>query len=86
MRTWLLRLDVSDIFRNEDIPLRQRFAEIARRVRALNPLDSYLQEIAERIEDAQDVDEFDEAWDEFYDWADHERCWVETHSPQAVTR
>lgn len=79
MSAWRRSLDVSDIFRG-DAPFEERRDLMVRRVRALDPNeeDGELQDIADRLSDAETGDEWDGPWDEFYDWADWHRVWVRT--------
>lgn len=77
MSAWKGKLDVSDIFR-ADMPFEMRRDEMVRRVRRLDPNDALLDDIADGLGDSIDTDEWDCWWDEFYDWADHNRVWVIT--------
>lgn len=74
---WRRTLDLSDVFRS-DTPFAERRDVMVKRVRALNPSDGDLQQIADELADAADGDEWDIPWDEFYDWADANRVWVKT--------
>jgi len=79
MNRWERRLDVSDLFRG-DAPWPERRDAMVQRVRALDPLDNdgELQDIADKLAEAQDGNEWDGPWDLFYDWADANRVWVVT--------
>jgi hypothetical protein len=76
---WNRTLDVADVFRG-DAPFPERRDEMVRRVRLLDPLetDGDLQDIADGLAEAEDVDEWDGPWDDFYVWADYHRVWVKT--------
>lgn len=37
-----------------------------------------LEDIIREIEDSEDEDEFDYAWQNLYDWADENRVWIAT--------
>ena len=76
---WARRLDVSDVFRG-DSPWPVRRDEMVRRVRRLDrdESDGELQDIADRLGEAEDFDEWDAPWNAFYDWADWNRVWVVT--------
>lgn len=79
MYHWSKKLDVSDVFRG-DAPWPERRDEMVRRIRALDPeeMDGELQWIADDLADAEDGDEWDGPWDQFYGWADSRRVWVVT--------
>lgn len=78
---WFHKLDLTDVFHNDDLTFEQKRNEIAHRIRTSRFFaadELYLTEIYQRIEDAEDTDEFDDVWEEFYDYADRERIWVAT--------
>jgi len=79
--TWLYTLKLNDIFHNDDMPFEQKRDAIVRRIKAQkfwDPDNFELSDVMEGLEQADDVSEFDEAWGDFYDYADRERIWVET--------
>ena len=79
MKRWTKTLDVSDIFRGEQ-PFTERRDLMVERIRRLDEddCDGELQDIADALGDARDVDDWDKSWDWFYDWADSNAVWVRT--------
>lgn len=81
MPTWKRKLNLVDIFHNDDMLLEQKRDEIVRRVKAApfwDEEDIELVEIIEEFEDVDTVGYFDAVWSAFYDWADVHRIWVAT--------
>lgn len=88
---WNYRLDVSDHWRavkndamdlSEFLPiLVERLDQLLQQVGILDGI--WLKEIRDRfdtlaVDTFPDVDDFDQIWNEFYNWADLARCWVAT--------
>lgn len=81
MNRWKHKLQLGDIFHNEDMPFEQRRDEIVRRIKASpwwDEDDYRLHAAVDLISESDSVGEFDGYWDEFYDWADDESVWIET--------
>lgn len=90
MNEWRHTFDVSDLWRNDDLPVAEKGRIIAGRLRAQpwfkrvdidtwGSLDQIADNLAELPADVDEAaEEFDGWWDEFYDIADHERIWVKT--------
>jgi hypothetical protein len=87
MNRWSQTLDLSDVF-HADMPFEEKRDEMVRRIRALDPneQDGELQSIADDLAETTDGDEWDQPWDSFYDWADHNRVWISTFGRKAVAR
>ena len=77
---WAHRFNVSDIFHHglEVSDLAKLVASRMRAARFYDASDPDWSRIARRIARAKTVDQFDAAWSDFYDLADHERIWVVT--------
>lgn len=78
---WNHTLALGDVFRNEDMPFEARRDEIVRRIKAArwyDEDDSTLWHVVDELADTTDPDDFDEPWDEFYDWCDANRVWIDT--------
>ena len=85
--SWKERLDFSDFWWDETIPLRDRLQKVIEVIRASNwfktnrkyDLESLIDEVAWLIEEEENddylVEEFDYLWDQFYDLADYDRIW-----------
>ena len=78
MAVWHETLNLRDVFHNDDMEFEVKRDEIVKRITSLRLLDATAEQIAEALGDAEDEDEFDEYWSEFYDWADSVRVWVAT--------
>jgi hypothetical protein len=81
MPRWKHHLRLKDVFYNEDLTFEQRRDEIVRRIRAARWFvedADYATTLLEQLEFARDEAEFDGWWNEFYDYADAERVWIET--------
>ena len=85
MNRWIHRLDVGDVFHNDDLTFPEKRDEMVRRIRALPIISTRLSDIADNLAAAETPDEWDDPWDDFYDYADERRIWVATW-PRAVTR
>jgi hypothetical protein len=77
MNGWSKTLDLGDIF-HADKPFPEKRDAMVTRIRALDPNDAELDDIADELADAQDGDEWDRVWAWFYDWADYNRVWIRT--------
>lgn len=78
---WDRRINLADIFRNEDMTFEQRRDAIVKRIRNSGWIteDSYtLADLVEELGDAESADEFDAVWDEIYNQADADRVWIAT--------
>ena len=88
---WKHKVDVSDIFHNDDLTLSEKAHAIAARLaRFTGDDDTMLDEMLEELCDAGhegDVRWFDDVWSGIYDWADDERVWIDTfRKPTATDR
>ena len=78
MNSWRARLNLVDVFHDENRSFEERRDEIVKRMRKLPNLDEWQVEITDNLADAPDIPTFDSWWDAFYDWADDNRVWVAT--------
>lgn len=86
MTRWRKTIDVAAIFANFDpdaddiADTRDDIVAILERDLAsdLANNDYGLEQVIDGLRYAETLDEFNEAWDYFYDWADDERVWVKT--------
>lgn len=79
--TWTHTLNLADVFHNGELTFRERRDAIAHRIQRAKWFDygdMDLMDVIKFLADATDVEEFDEAWAMFYDWADSARIWVVT--------
>lgn len=75
---WDHTLDLRDIWKSV-LPFEEQRAAVVARIKASRfyAQDSWgLEDIVVELATADSVEEFDEWWDEFYDWADEHRVWV----------
>ena len=82
MNRWKHKVDVSDVFHDDDLTLGEKAQTIATRLaRFTGDDDTMLDELLEELCDAGhegDVRWFDSTWSGIYDWADSERVWITT--------
>lgn len=81
MVRWAGQLELGDMFHDESKPFEQRRDIIVERIRSAvwwDEDDYDLTTITEELSDTEGIDEFDEVWGQFYDWADANRVWVDT--------
>jgi len=95
MPVWHIRIDVSDVFRNETMTFEERRDAIVNRLRTSRWFGlrhdeddrEQLQLLLEELADVSDVDEFDGVWSWIYDEADADRVWISTiPSPKVASR
>lgn len=84
MRQWKHVLNIKYFWNSPDLTLEQRRDKIVwliRRAPFYQLDDAEWGELRDRVNDlaaAEGVEAFDEAWDEIYDWADHNDVWIKT--------
>ncbi|MEE9125395.1 MAG: hypothetical protein V3U14_13030 [candidate division NC10 bacterium] len=84
MPQWKHKIDLSDIFNDEDRTFLQCRDAIVTVLRADTWLaarfddDDELYGIVDELNDTDTEEWFNSAWNAFYDWADGERLWVNT--------
>ena len=81
MTYWKYELDVADLWHDWHGKLtfeqfRDAFVARIGASRWFNEHDVWLTEIYDSLQHAADLRDFDNALDEFYDYADHYRIWV----------
>lgn len=85
INVWRHRLEIGDVWDNDDMPLPEKGKIIIDRVKASefwpgddgDDLEQIIEELGDAAEE-DDVDWFDLVWSAFYDWADANRVWVNT--------
>ena len=93
-RQWKHKLNIGDIFHNDDLDIVEKSTEISKRIANKFPkliddslaiYDEELFDVCWRLGNLVEVagdddltETFDNIWDEFYDWADANRVWVTT--------
>lgn len=83
MPRWLYKVDVKNVFYDDELTFEQKKRAIVLRlkrsewVRSKNEWDDLVM-LVEELEDSADVKEFDFVWDAIYDEADYDRCWIAT--------
>jgi len=82
MAQWDYTLDVKAIWDNfETVGFEESRDQIVRRIRDsrfFTEEDWSLSNIVDELGWAEDLSEFNDWWNEFYDWADFARVWVKT--------
>lgn len=86
MPVWLETIDVSEVWRNDDMSFKETRDAVVARVQQSqwykhsDPNEwSGLYRVIEEIAVAQDVQEFDGWWNDLYDIADRDRVWIKTY-------
>lgn len=77
---WAHRINLADVFRNDELSFEQRRDALVRRIRK-SPWakDNYsLGEMLDELADGTTVEDFDYVWDAIYDEADRDRVWIAT--------
>lgn len=79
MVVWASKLDLMGVFHNDGLSFAEMKEIITNRIVAASWYDvDVLGLIVFDLQFALDEDEFNSAWDQFYDWADENSVWVET--------
>ena len=69
-------LDVSDIFHNDEIPIKQKAKMISERLLKLPNADDELRGLAEELAEVDNAKGFDSLWAEICGWADLAGVWI----------
>lgn len=84
MKKWKHKLNLADVFHNEDLAFEEIRDIVVSRIKA----SSFYREakesmdfegIVDELGEAETVDQFDFIWDAVYDYADDYDCWIITH-------
>ena len=80
---WAHRVDVSNVFRAEDLTFVERRDAIVSRLRVtawVKAADEFdeLTQLVDELAYAEDPERFDVVWDDIYDLADYDRVWIKT--------
>lgn len=91
MPTWKFKVDLSDVFHNDDLTFIDRRDAIVKRLRRgpwntekedfYGDFDALLDELSE----TERIRDFDSVWEYVYDWADEHRLWITTRSTVAAS-
>ena len=79
MAEWKNQLDIADVWRDPDLSWQDQRDEIISRIRKapwFDDFDFQLLDAVDGLSGAEDVQEFDGYWEDFYDWADANRVWI----------
>ena len=83
--SWAGKLDVSDVFHNDDLTFIEKRDAIVARIKATrwyknadpHEFDG-LHDVVENLATEETADDFDYWWDQLYDIADVDRIWINT--------
>ncbi len=80
---WAHKINLADVFHNDDLTFEQKRDAIVRRIRASRWFKDYdehddLPQFVEELADAEDKHAFNSPWDCIYDIADADRVWIAT--------
>ena len=82
MAIWLYKIDLKDVWHNDELSFEEKRNEIVKRLRDSSWFkDSYsfeLEDLIDWLELTGNVQEFDHQFRYIYDLADEDRTWIET--------
>lgn len=85
MPVWLDRIELGDVWRNEEMTFEQRRDVVVSRLRESDWFKCYeeagegeLLSVVEELADAVDFEDFNYPWNYIYDIADADRVWIAT--------
>ena len=84
MPHWNISLNLTDLWRNEDIGFEEKRDKIVAVIKAsgwrkITPYPDYFDSLVDEVAETLNITEFDLAFSEIYDQADADRVWIETH-------
>ena len=84
MPHWAYTLDVSDVFHSKDLSFEQIRDAIVKHIQGNywyarhGGVDTDLGDLVEELAEVSSAPEFDDVWNEIYNQADRDRCWIVT--------
>lgn len=90
MRNWKHKIQLGDVFHNDDLEWHVKVKAIADRFSVLDkPFEGTdelidLHDLVEELREQANPDDFDEVWDVIYDWCDQNSVWLETFRIKTV--
>ncbi len=80
MPAWKYTINISDVWKNENLTFPERRDAIAARIRKSrwHEDNSNVQYLVDELADSETPDEFDGPWSQIYDEADADRIWIKT--------
>ena len=81
-KPWLSKINISEAWSSDHLEFPEHRDAIVEAVRSSEIFfgdDDDLNDILFELEESEDYDEFNEAWNWFYDWCDENRVWVNIH-------
>ncbi len=89
MANWKRTLKIGDLhtaYQAGNLTAAMLGQDVAKRLKALNiPADGCIEEIAERLGDVDDIEEYDDAYGDLCNWGDRgHRLWVDVFSKPKV--
>lgn len=81
MATWLITIDLKDVFHNDDMSFVEKRDEIVSRIRNspwFQESDVTLGSVIADLAETENVEDFDFVWNYVYDIADADRVWLAT--------
>jgi hypothetical protein len=85
MARWHEQIDLHEPLNNDALPFTERRDTIVARIKASRWFandDGDLGILLEDLANAEDEDDFDEAWESIYDLADSDRVWLNAFAPR----
>ncbi len=84
MKKWKHKLDVSDVFHNDEVGFEELRDTVVSRIRTSSFYRKAAREsmefedVVEELSEVETVDQFDFIWSAVYDYADYYDCWITT--------
>jgi hypothetical protein len=81
MKPWKKKVQLGDVFRNEDMTFEARRDAIVERLKKLSYYhsDEEFRGLVDELAEAVDHEDFDWVWEDIYNWSDRDkRLWIET--------
>lgn len=83
MPHWEYKIRLGDVWKNDELTFEQQRDAIVVRFRRsrwylMSGAHSDLHELIDELAEAEDAEDFDEAWVQIYNLADEDRAWIET--------
>lgn len=81
---WILTIELSDVWRDEALPVTEKAAKIVERIEKsgwldLTPDPDTFRDLLADLKEAETVGTFDYMFSDVYDLADSDGVWIETH-------
>ena len=76
---WEHKVELSDIWKRADLPLREQARIIVQRMEFLSREDTELAKLLSHLARSTNAERFNKWWARIYDWADANLVWINVH-------